>query len=115
MFSNSAEYYDRIYSKFKNYEEECEKIQKILQIRQPHASTILDVACGTGKHAQILHDEYGYSIDGVDLEEKFVETARENIPSGNFYQADMTNFSLGKTYDVVMCLFSSIGYVKTPE
>lgn len=115
MFSNSAEYYDRIYSKFKNYEEECEKIQKILQTQYPTASTILDVACGTGKHAQILHDQYGYSVDGVDLEEIFVETARENVPSGNFYQADMTNFSLGKTYDVVMCLFSSIGYVKTQE
>ena len=115
MFSNSAEYYDRIYSKFKNYEEECEKIQKILQTEQPQAVTILDVACGTGKHAQILHDKYGYSIDGVDLEQKFVEIARENVPSGNFYQADMTDFSLGKTYDVVMCLFSSIGYVKTLE
>ena len=115
MFSNSAEYYDRIYSKFKNYEEECEKIQKILQTEQPQASTILDVACGTGRHAQILHDGYGYSVDGIDLEQKFVETARKNIPSGNFYQADMSNFSLGKTYDIVMCLFSSIGYVKTPK
>ncbi len=115
MFSNSAEYYDRIYSKFKNYAEECEKIREILQAEHPTASTILDVACGTGKHAQILHDEYGYSVDGVDLERAFVETARYNIPSGNFYQADMSDFSLGKTYDVVMCLFSSIGYVKTLE
>ena len=33
----------------------------------------------------------------------------------SLHQGDMTDFNMGKTYDVVMCLFSSIGYVKTLE
>jgi hypothetical protein len=41
--------------------------------------------------------------------------AKEKNPTGTFCQGDMTDFSQGKSYDVVLCLFSSIGYVKTLE
>lgn len=115
MFLKTAEYYDRIYSQFKDYEEEANKIRAILQAKYPEATTILDVACGTGKHARILHEKFGYEITGVDLDEKFVRLAQKHLPQGKFYQADMKNFSLGERFDVVMCLFSSIGYVKEPE
>lgn len=32
-----------------------------------------------------------------------------------FRRADMVNFKLDKKFDVITCLFSSIGYVKTYE
>jgi ubiquinone/menaquinone biosynthesis C-methylase UbiE len=115
MFSNTAEYYDRIYAQFKDYNGEAEKIRAIIQKENPEAETILDVACGTGKHARILHEKFGYKITGVDLDENFVRLAQKNFPEGKFYQADMRDFSLDEQFDVVMCLFSSIGYVKETE
>jgi hypothetical protein len=54
-----------------------------------------------------------YLIDGIDLNPEFISIAKRKNPEGNFYVADMTNFTLNKKYDVVMCLFSSIGYVQT--
>jgi SAM-dependent methyltransferase len=73
----------------------------------------LDVACGTGEHARHLSKK-GFTVDGIDIEPGFVEIARQKSP-GLFTQADMTTFDLGRSYDAVLCLFSSIGYVQSLE
>ena len=56
-----------------------------------------------------------YDVDGVDLNNSYIEAARIKNPSGKYVCADMTDFELGTSYDVVTCLFSAIGYVKTVE
>ena len=52
-----------------------------------------------------------FRVDGLDLEPAFIEIARRKVPASMFSVADMRRFDLGKRYDVVMCLFSSIGYL----
>jgi len=37
------------------------------------------------------------------------------MPDARFFEGDMAMFELGHLYDVVMCLFSSIGYLQTLE
>jgi hypothetical protein len=44
-----------------------------------------------------------------------VTIAQRKLPRGSVYEADMTAFELGRRYDVVACLFRSIGYVRTLE
>src|SRR3712207_7289123 len=39
----------------------------------------------------------------------------ERYPDVRFHQGDMTDFDLGRRFDVVVCLFSAIGYVLTEE
>jgi SAM-dependent methyltransferase len=46
------------------------------------------------------------------LEPGLLERAAARLPAGRFVRADMTDFDLGRTYDAVVCLFSSIGYVR---
>jgi len=113
MFSESAELYDLIYGSFKNYEAEATKIAARLEAARPGLRTILDVACGTGEHARLLTERHGYRIDGVDLDPTFVEIARRKNPGAQFVVADMRDFHLSRQYDAVICLFSSIGYVRT--
>lgn len=113
MFSESAEAYDAIYFSFKNYAAEAENIAQQIRSAHPHARSLLDVACGTGEHARLLTRDHGFQADGIDLNEKFVQLAASKVPSGHFEVADMTHFSLGRTYDAVICMFSSIGYVRT--
>ena len=36
-------------------------------------------------------------------------TAQQKVPSGHLTTGDMRSFEMGKKYDVVQCLFSSIG------
>jgi SAM-dependent methyltransferase len=113
MFSaRSAELYDAIYS-FKDYPEEAEKVRSLIRERAPRARTLLDVACGTGAHLQYLTDDL--SVEGLDLDENLLAIARRRNPGIHFHQADMVDFDLGHSFDVVTNLFSSIGYVETEE
>jgi SAM-dependent methyltransferase len=41
--------------------------------------------------------------------------ACQRLPSVLFHEADMADFDLGKRYDAVVCMFSSIGYVRSEE
>lgn len=116
MFSHSAELYDLIYSSFKDYAHEARQIAALLGKVHPRCRTILDVACGTGEHAHLLVAHHGFEVDGLDLDPAFVRIAKAKHPGGEFHQANMVDFHLGRRYDAVLCLFSSIGYVRTlPE
>lgn len=114
MFDASAEYYDLIYSTFKDYAAEAAQIAGLLRRIHPGCRTILDVACGTGEHARLLAAD-GFQVDGLDLSAAFLDIARHKHPAGRFYHADMSDFDLPHRYDAVLCLFSSIGYLRTLE
>jgi len=113
MFSESSQLYDLIYSSFKNYEHEAGQLSALITQARPGARTVLDVACGTGEHARLLANRYALSVDGIDLDPAFVRIAQEKHPAGRFVVADMCDFHLGRQYDAVVCLFSSIGYART--
>src|SRR3954468_6666286 len=49
----------------------------------------------------------------ADLDPAFVRLAQQKLQKGTVYHADMTSFDVQRRYDVVLCLFSSIGYVRT--
>lgn len=111
-FLQSAELYDAIYH-FKHYQRESEHLRNLIDRIVPDARTLLDVACGTGEHARFLKQYY--AVDGIDLNNSYIEAARAKNPSGKYSCADMADFELRARYDVVTCLFSAIGYVKTVE
>lgn len=113
MYSKSAHLYDEIYCRMKNYEEEAGKIEQWIKKCHPKANTLLDVACGTAEHIKYL--KLKYQIDGVDITPEFVEIAKKKNPECKFFKSDMTNFNLGKTYDVITCMFSAIGYAMNVE
>ena len=115
MFSASAELYDLIYSQFKDYASETAEIAATIRQLHPSARTVLDVACGTGEHARLLREAHGFEVDGLDLDPTFVTIARRKLPPEAVHQGDMISFALPRRYDVVVCLFSSIGYVRTLE
>jgi SAM-dependent methyltransferase len=113
MFSSSVELYDIIYSKgmLKDYRAEAAALASLIRARQPAAATVLDAACGTGEHAKFLSEEFGFRVDGLDIEPGFVELSAVKVPGGAFFRADMRDFALDTRYDVVTCLFSAIGYL----
>jgi ubiquinone/menaquinone biosynthesis C-methylase UbiE len=115
VFSRSVELYDAIYtnSKLKDYRAEAAALASLIRQRRPAAATVLDVACGTGEHAKYLSEEFGFRVDGVDIEPGFVSRSAAKVPGGTFYQADMRDFALDARYDVVTCLFSAIGYLRS--
>src|SRR5215471_8185987 len=113
MFSESADLYDKIYTKLKNYQDEAGKVSALIKKLRPDSQSVLDVACGTGEHDRFLSAEY--HVDGIDLNPEFIRIAKSKNPAGDYRVADMIHFELEKRYDAVVCLFSSIGYVQTIE
>jgi len=113
MFLKSAKYYDEIYASMdKNYSTEATKAHKFIQKHKKSSGhKLLDVACGTGMHANLLNQHY--HVEGLDLDTKMLSIARKKYSSIKFYQGDMVDFSLNRQFDVITCLFSSIGYVRT--
>ncbi len=111
MFTKSAKFYDVLYS-WKDYAGEAALVRGYIETykRSPGAA-LLDVACGTGQHAQ--HFAESYSVEGLDLDGELLKVARERLPNVPFYEGDMVDFDLGKQYDAITCLFSSIGYTRT--
>ncbi|MBN9502027.1 MAG: hypothetical protein BGO01_10345 [Armatimonadetes bacterium 55-13] len=109
MFSRTARFYDAIYS-FKDYAQEAERVHEWIEgHRSSPGSSLLDVGCGTGKHLAELSQ--WYQVEGLDLDGVLLDAAREKLPEVAFHQASMVDFELGKTFDAVTCLFSSIGYL----
>jgi SAM-dependent methyltransferase len=111
MFSEAPELYDLIYQSFKNYAAEASQIADLLATEAPGAKVVLDVGCGTGEHARYLLGEHGYQVHGIDLEPAFIELARAKVPQASFWHGDMADFALDTSYDAILCLFSSIGYL----
>jgi SAM-dependent methyltransferase len=113
MFGDSVRYYDKFYT-WKDYEAEANRLRTVLAEHQrSEGRRLLDVACGTGMHLPHLREHF--EIEGLDIEPGFLAMARERNPGLTFHEGDMTRFDLGQTYDVITCLFSSVGYVKTPD
>jgi SAM-dependent methyltransferase len=113
MFSKSAKFYNALYTSMgKDYSAEALKVHELIQQHKRSAgSTLLEVACGTGLHASVLKKYY--QVEGLDLDAEMLAVASQDYPDIPFHQADMADFDLGKQFDALTCLFSSVGYVKT--
>jgi SAM-dependent methyltransferase len=106
------ELYDLEYS-FKDYAGEAATLERVIRERSPDARTLLDVACGTGKHLE--HLRAGFQCEGTDLDDGLLRVARDRVPDVPLHHGDMRDFDLGRQFDVVTCLFSAIGFVGGPD
>ena len=114
-YEKQAAYYDAIYeAQGKDYKKEAEQIRDVIEkYKKSSGIKLLDVGCGTGGHFRFLRD--WYSIEGLDLDENMLEVAQQRFPDITFHQGDMADFHLDDKFDAVTCLFSAIGYTKTPD
>ncbi len=111
MFTKTADFYNAIYS-FKDYPKEAQMVRDaILSHLKSGGKDLLDMACGTGKH--LFEFTHWFNVYGVDLDPELLRIASGPIQEERLYEGDMRTFDLGFQVDVVTCLFSSIGYMKT--
>jgi SAM-dependent methyltransferase len=109
-----AEAYDPLYSD-KDYSAEATLLDRaIARYGEPGMRRVLDLGCGTGRHAAELSSR-GYGVVGVDRSPSMLRIARERAPSLRFVESDMTDIALDETFDVVVILFAALSYLTTPE
>ena len=79
-----AHYYELLYSD-KNYEKEVDYIKSFLSNYQNKESSILDLGCGTGNHAEIFASS-GYSCTGIDSSKEMINIAKEKLSQNSSLQ-----------------------------
>lgn len=114
-YRTHVELYDRIHELAgKDYRTEASRVAEAVLARNPNAETLLDAACGSGRH--LAHFAARFRCSGFDLNEPMIEAARRRVPgSVDLHVGDLRTIELGRRFDAVTCLFSSIGYVRPLE
>lgn len=112
-FHLSADVYDLIYQ-WLPYAEQADRIAELVRERRPGARSLLEVGCGTGRYLVELRRHFSV-IEGLDVEPAMLDLARRRLPDVPLHLGDMRTFDLGRTFEVVACLFSSIGYMTTRD
>ena len=110
LYKNFAEYYDKIYKNM-DYDGESEFIKwAVDEHKTSENNHLIDVACGTGTHAQKLTESF--KITGVDISPEMLKIARDKVPEAVFILGDMKNLNTKTKFDVLTCIFSAIHYNK---
>ena len=119
-FEDYARFYDHFY-RDKDYRGECDYLlQTVERFREegsgpPRGLRILDLGCGTGRHAALLA-EGGHRVVGVDRSETMLAQARARCTAGvdlRFVPGDVREVDLGETFDCVFALFHVASYQVT--
>jgi ubiquinone/menaquinone biosynthesis C-methylase UbiE len=84
--------------------------------RETGSREVLELACGTGTLANLLH-HHGFTVQGYDACEMMINFANRKYKRHNleFEVADFLNFPLKKQFDAVICLYDSINYIMQME
>src|SRR5262245_42140470 len=89
-----AEIYDLIYSAggIKNYAAEAADVAALIRAHNPHAHSVLDVACGTGEHLRHLREHFD-DVAGLELSEPMLRLARAKVSGAALHAGDMREFA----------------------
>ncbi|BDQ02411.1 class I SAM-dependent methyltransferase [Ignavibacterium sp.] len=114
---NTDEYLN-VYKHRNENDAECHIRFLLSKIKLPPNASVLDLACGAGRHS-ILLAKVGYKVTGVDLSARLLNEARFNAEKENldieFIQSDLRQFTASKKFDLVLNLFTSFGYFETDD
>lgn len=106
-----AKYYNLLY-KDKNYIQEVKYINSLIKKHCPSSKSILELGCGTGRHAKLLQEE-SYEVFGVDASRYMINQAKcLYIPSA---VGDVRYYRHKHTFDTVLSLFHVASYQVSEE
>lgn len=110
------------YSKVYKHRDETEAkrlvdlIEKLVNLKVQ--SSVLDMACGAGRHA-IAFAKNGFKVTAVDLSQRLIEEAKKNASDTrvkiNFVLSDILEYETDLQFDLIVNLFTSIGYFENDD
>lgn len=123
VFGDYARYYNVLYQD-KDYAGEADFVLTCLKRRHEAPRTLLDLGCGTGRHAlEMAHR--GVSVTGVDMSATMLDMGRQmlavapELPPGvtppRLLEGDARTVRLETPFDAVTSLFHVMSYQNTEE
>jgi ubiquinone/menaquinone biosynthesis C-methylase UbiE len=109
-----AQWYDTFfgkdYARFDSHPGTAREVAFIESVLPEPPATVLDLACGMGRHSVPLSRK-GFDVIGLDLSAELLARARRKRSRVDWVRGDMSRVPLAdKSCDAVISLFSSIGY-----
>lgn len=105
-YAEFAAFYDQIIGDRTRY---IERVKRQIGRYHPAARSLLELGCGTGAVLAGMAPEL--SVTGIDQSAEMLEIAARRVPAARLVQADITSFSLGTTFDVVICVFDTVNHL----
>lgn len=115
LYSQLAKYFDVIAEASSvDTKEEVTFLKGVFTTYNVHS--VLDIACGTGRHSVALAEK-GYEVAGIDYSDELLNIARSksNLPNIQFVQQDVANLQLDRTFDAAICMWSTFGELPYKE
>src|SRR5882757_8357397 len=113
-----ASAYDVMYAD-KNNAAECDAVSQLVErFGDGKVSRILDLGCGTGRHA-VEFAARGFDVTGVDFSEAMLNRARIRPYAGggalDFVQGDARTYRAATPFDAVLMNFNVLGYMNSND
>jgi ubiquinone/menaquinone biosynthesis C-methylase UbiE len=112
-----AEHYDMLMEDV-DYNKWCSFIEEITNSYGIKPKQILDTACGTG-NITIPMAAKGYSLWGIDISEEMLAVAESKARTQKlnikFLKQNMTELTLNKSFDTVLCMCDGVNYILEEE
>jgi SAM-dependent methyltransferase len=95
-----------------------EQVDTILELLDFKGGSILDLACGPGRHSVILAMK-GFKVTGVDLSRFLLTKAKQRAEAAavevEWVHDDMRSFRRPEAFDLCLSMFTSFGYFENKE
>ena len=104
MSVNNEQSYDAVANDFacsKSTAEIPPKVQELSELLRAKAE-ILDIGSGSGRPIDKFLSDAGHRVLGIDVSEKLIEIARQNVPDASFMKVDVRDFNTQRQFDAVI-------------
>jgi SAM-dependent methyltransferase len=105
-YAEFARFYDQIMG---DRSQDVGRVREYITRFHPAAGSVLELGCGTG--AMLAGLAPAYEVTGVDRSPEMLAVAARTVPAARLVQADITEFSLGTRFDVVICVFDTVNHL----
>ena len=105
-YAEFAGFYDQVMG---DRTPDIERIRDYVGRYLPSASSLLELGCGTG--AVLAGLAADMSVTGIDRSPEMLAVAAGNVAPALLIEADITGFSLGRRFDVVICIFDTVNHL----
>lgn len=112
LYTELAAYYYEIEKPARDFDSEIKFLTSLL--RAKNVQTVMDMGCGSGEHANSLHQQ-GFSCIGIDASQPMLTIARQRFPQIEFFHGTMQEYQHSSAVDALICLFGSINYLLTEQ
>lgn len=116
VFNEYAGYYNAFYAD-KDYVSEAEYVRRLLADLDVDSGSLLDMGCGTGRHALLL-ERSGFKVTGFDLSDEMISVAlshKTEESSAEFLVGDTSTFRSIRKFEAIVSLFHVASYQNTNE